>query len=277
MKKIVIKMLCMVLVLSTIILSGCGTIRFTVNNSLGSNTKLTGEETINVGMSNEEILYVKNETGKIFINRVDGKDIKVRTVKKVVGKDKNELEEVLNEITASVKTSGDKIEISAVTKSEKRDFWSWKNSRHNSVNVNIEFYVDVPKDLKYYSVENITGDITLSNIKGNVKVENVTGNIKLENTELTGANMLKLTTGNIEINTSLKDVENLDVSVTTGNITMEVPSDNKLSLEAKITTGNIMGNAIGKVMTNNTTFAKDFNGGGAKVDLHVITGNVIIN
>jgi uncharacterized protein YceK len=44
MKKIVIKMLCMVLVLSTIILSGCGTIRFTVNNSLGSNTKLTGEE-----------------------------------------------------------------------------------------------------------------------------------------------------------------------------------------------------------------------------------------
>lgn len=250
--------------------------------SEGQRIERTGEELMELDVpSSLDSLNVTNVTGKVRINKSNVQKIKVKLSKKAAGFEVNDVEKVLNEAKINSQISGGKIDISVASDAGKGDFWDWKSNNYSRINANMDFLIEIPRDFKKYTVNNVTGDVFLEGLSGSIEVEETTGNISLTNSTLIADNSIRLTTGDIDIDAQLDNMEDLSVTNTTGNVSMKIPSNSKINLDAGVTTGVIGGNFDGmdpeKQGTGGVSVSKELNGGGKKVSMHTVTGCIYLN
>lgn len=239
-----------------------------------------GDETTNVRGAAVSNLWINNNTGNITVCKTSNADIRVKMLKKVQGNDKSEVAEVFDTITAFAEVRNGRLEVEAATKEGKADIWSWLSNNHSSLNVNVDFVVEVPENFKNYIVNNVAGNITAEDITGNLNIENMTGNINLKNTVLTGENSINLSAGNIDMDISMKEADSLEVIDGAGNVTLTMPADSKVDLNANVGIGNVGGNFNGmesKSGAAGINSTVEFNGGGKNVSLKLTTGNITVN
>ncbi|HEY9062812.1 MAG TPA: DUF4097 family beta strand repeat-containing protein [Pseudobacteroides sp.] len=264
----------------TVVLVGCG-----AGVGFGGEVQRiekAGEESMELAVpSSLDSLNVTNVTGNISIYKTNVQKIKVKLLKKAAGFEVNDVERVLKQAKIGSQVSNGKIDISVVTDAGKGDFWDWKSNNYSRITASMELLIEIPRDLKKYTVNNVTGDVYLEGLSGSIQVEETTGNISLANSTLMADNSIRLITGDIDIDAQLDNMESLNVENTTGNVSMKIPSNSKISLDARVTTGIIGGNFDGmdpeKQGTGGVSVSKELNGGGKKVSMHTVTGCVYLN
>lgn len=242
---------------------------------------LYSEETQTLAMPNVEKLRIKNETGQIKVERYDGDVIKILSQRTVTETEAEAAKIVFENIAISAKTVDKSFNINVVTKDGDDDFWAWKNAKYNDVNTDLNIYVEIPKDFKIYEIELLTGDIEMKNLNGIFQIQNVTGNIALDGAEIQKESRINLITGNINIDANLANLEKLEIDNITGNVDLNIPKKSSVSLEANVKTGSISGSFINQSILEIKDFKNnlndDFNGGGKKVKITTITGNIKVN
>ena len=278
MKKNMTKLLIPALILISLLIGGC-TRGFNINLGFPFNgIQKNGEESTALEMQKADKFQILNETGNINVSKTSGSQIKIRMEKEVKGQVEEEVQSVLDEIKISAKFDGDTCVIKAVT-SDGTDFWKWKQQNHQMLNVNVNFYLELPENFSGYDVKLVTGNIDINDLAGSFTVNNTTGNLTLSNVTMTGSNQVKLITGNITINSNLLEADSLNVSNITGNVTLTLPGEENASLSVRLTTGNIGGSLLGQTSTalGGTDISKTLGTGKTDVKVENVTGNITIN
>ena len=278
MKRNVMKLLIPALVLISLLFGGC-TRGFNINfGSPFNGIEKKDEVSTALDMRKAEKLQVLNETGNIDVSKTSGSQIKITMKKEVRGQVDEEVKSVLDEIAIFAQFDGDTCVIKAVTQNGD-DFWKWKQKSHPMLNVNVNFYVELPEDLSDYDVKLVTGNIDIRDLAGSFTVNNTTGNLTLRDLTMTGTNKVRLITGNITVDADILDADNLDVSNITGNVDLSLPAETNASFSVRLTTGNIGGSLLGQ---NSTTLGgadinKTLGSGKTDVSVENVTGNISIN
>ena len=274
-----VKILTTAFITVAVIFTGCS--RVTINLGQMNKEKVTEEEALTVDKDGVKELYVENVVGDIHVIKAEGDSIKVKVGKRVEGPTKEKAEEVMNNIFISTEVNGGKLEIKAVTKEEKKDFWKWKNENHTTMNVNLDFYVEVPMNLESCMIKDVTGNIEVENLASMFKVDSVTGNISLNDTTILGRSNVNLVTGNINLKTEMDKTSDIKVSNITGNLNITLPKDANFNIKGSVVTGNIGGSFDGlkanKSITGGGSVDQSFNGGNSSLHFELVTGNVKLN
>lgn len=264
---------------AAMIFTGCSRVSFSFGST--NKEKVTDEETLT--MSNEGVknLYVENVVGDIRVVKTEGDSIAIKVNKRVEGPTKDKVQEVMDNIIVNSEVNGGRLEIKAVTKDGKKDFWRWKNDNYNSMNVNIDFYVEVPMNVENCIIKDVTGNIEIEKLAGDFSIDSVTGNIDLKNTTIFGKSNINLVTGNISLRTDIDKTVDLVVSNVTGNLNIALPREAGFSIEGSVVTGNIGGSFEGvkanKSITGGGSIDQSFNDGSASIKFELITGNLDLN
>jgi len=252
-----------------------------VNTAIEEKPKLSKEETFLLEMPKLGELSVKNKIGNIYVKKTEENNLRLRIVKKVEGVMTEEAKEVLDNIDVSTGLNNGRLEIYAVTKDKKLDFWVWKASEHSTVNLNIDFYVEVPRDFENYAISLEIGNVEVCDQKGVFHIDNKTGKIILNRVEVEKSSYITLNTGEINMESDLKNFVNLDITCNVGKVNLTIPRNSTLNLKANTKIGNIDGNFISSALVNKNmlgaSFSKNFNGGKASVNLEVKVGDIRID
>lgn len=267
------------LIAAVVLFTGCS--RVTVNLGQINKEKVKEAEALTVSKQDVTELYVENVVGDIRIVKTEGESIKIKVDKRVEGPTKDKAEEVMSNILINSEVTGGRLEIKAVTKDGRKDFWNWKSDNYATMNVNLDFYVEVPMKVENCRIKGVTGNIEVEKIDSVFNVDNVTGNIKLKDTTMQGQSYVNLVTGNIDLEADIEKGSDIKLSNVTGNLNIALPKDAGFNIEGSIVTGNIAGSFDGikanKSITGGGSVNQSFNDGGSKVKFELVTGNVKVN
>lgn len=278
------KILIIVVFIILLLMSGCSVnvggdkINFTGNIALDKGTTLTEELNTARNAAEVERLDISNNAGDITVKRSSADDISIKAVKKVKGTNEDIKKEIMQNIDIIVDNDGNKLSVYPSTKDGKKDdLWKWVDRLYKGAQVTIDLELEVPDNVKVYNVSNNAGKISFEEIAGELDLEQNAGNISLKDVSLTGSNNIKNNAGNINISADINKAEKLSINSTASNIKLELPEKAAFELEIKLNAGNISGDFLPGTHVNSGTFKQQINGGGTKVIVTTVAGNVIIN
>ncbi len=268
------KRLLVIFTIAVFLLSGCSNVIVNKNQS-----NYETDEEINAVLEDVSKVVIVNNSGNINVKPGRDSSLKGMYRKKTKGSDASEINKVANSITHEVKNENGTVYINSILKdSAEGDVWEWKNRQHPNVNLNIEFDLELPKNISAIEITQTAGNIDIKDYTGNINLHGVAGNVKINDTALSGSNIIKLTTGNVELGLKSLDTHgSLNAKVTTGNINLYTENSVGFDLSAQVGTGNITGNITDGNAGVNSSFTRKVNNGGAAVDLFTQTGNITVD
>lgn len=248
------------------------------NISYTGGTYLTEEENFAQSGDGVKTLEIVNSAGNINITRSDSKDVVVKITKKVKGTDEKTKREIMDNIKIKMDKNGDKVSLSARSGEESGSYiWDWVSKLHKSVTVTIDYDIKVPEGVKIYKVDNDAGNTGFENIAGEIDVKQNAGEIKLAGVSLEGDSSFKMEAGNINMEASFDNADEVKINGTAGNININIPSSSRIDLETGLTAGNLSGSFLSGTSIKSGKFKQEFNGGGTRLQVTLTAGNVIID
>jgi hypothetical protein len=248
------------------------------NISYDKGTYLTEEQNLARNAADIETLNISDNAGNITVKGTTSEDISIKAVKKVKGTNEELKKEVMQNIDISIEEEGNTLTVHPASKDgKKQDLWKWAEQYYKGAQVTVDFELEVPSNIKVYSVSNNAGNINFSDLTGEITVNNNAGNIELRSVGLTGSSDIKLNAGNIDIDADISGASGLSVLNTAGNIALKLPESSQFDLAAKLTAGNISGSFLAGTHIVSGSYKQEINGGGAEVSVTSVAGNVTID
>lgn len=278
------KRMLLILILIALLMTACSVnvggdrVNFNGNVSLDKGTYLTDEQDMTRSAVDVEMLDISNNAGNISVKKSTSSDISIKVIKRVKGTDEDVKKEIMENIDIAVDGSGNKLSVYPSTKDGKKDdLWKWAERMYKGAQVNIDFELEVPENIKVYEVNNNAGNISFDAIAGELDIVQNAGDINLNEVALTGTSSIRINAGNVIIDADISKAKKLSIVNTAGNVKLEMPKNSAFDLEAKMTAGNISGDFLSGTKINSGTYKQQINGGGTKVIVTTVAGNVTIN
>ncbi len=253
-------------------------VNFDGNISVDKGSTLKEEKNIGRNAADIEKLELKNTAGNISIKTTSSEDISIKVIKNVKSTDENVKAKILQNMDVAVIADRKKLSVYPVTADgKKNDLWKWVEQQYKGAQVSIDFEVEVPEHIKFYTIKGNAGNINMESVTGQVTIEQNAGNVDLKDVKLNGTSDINVNAGMVTIDADIGKADKLAVSNTAGQIRMILPADSGFDLEAKITAGNIGGSFLSGSKLNSGTLKQQINGGGTKVIVTTVAGNVTID
>lgn len=177
--------------------------------------------------------------------------------------------ELLNHAEVTIKSSGDKLNISTHAKdSPKKNLWSWAQKKYGYSDFSINYVIQLPSRVENIKIHNDVGAIKLRDLQGSFDIGSDVGAISLLNVEIKDKSTVKTNTGSIALDIREMDSgSSLKAKSDVGMITASLASGLKCTVAASSELGQISGTASGK---------QDFNGGGPLLSLSTEIGSISV-
>lgn len=224
-----------------------------------------------------ERLEVRNGVGAIKVSESRGENIEIYYKKEVKGSGA-EVKEVAGLILVDAKAEGSGLLVEVRKRDDvTKDFWQWLSENYKALKVSVDLEIKVPENITEYAVRDGVGDISFSGVRGKMNVVAGVGAIRAENVFLTDQSSFTNGTGDISIDSDIKEASALEVQTGVGKISLRLPKDSKFSIDAKTGVGNIKGDLI----DNGEGFVaeglkQEVNGGGTDIRLRTGTGDITV-
>lgn len=214
MRKLIV-VFCLLVIL---ILSGC------------NETKINDSIVESLGTQDE--LVLKNRIGKIKIVQSESDKIAVNTIKKAKSDDNDKEKEIIDNIGIRVDKDGNKIIIKEYLKSDaQKNLWEWIQKEYGSVNVSIEYNVEIPNKFRLINISSDIGDIEVQNLKGEFAVSNNIGDITLNDVDINGNSNILSNLGSVSVNAQKIDgAKEINITSRVGDVDLNVPENSKYNL-----------------------------------------------
>lgn len=108
-------------------------------------------------------------------------------------------------------------------------------SRHNSIDVSVDFVVRVPAGVDFAGTM-VTGDVWAEGLRSDVDANSVTGDVRVSTTGIARANTV---TGEIDVEIGHMGWDRLSFKTVTGDITLRVPADFDADVEFESLSGDL--------------------------------------
>jgi hypothetical protein len=253
-------------------------LNFSGNLSYDKGTTLTEEQNIARNAADTEKLKISDTAGNISVKASTSGDISIKAIKKVKGTNDEMKKEVMENIDIVVEGSGNSLSVHPSTKDGKKDdLWKWAERLYEGTQVTVDFELEVPENIKVYTVDSNAGNISFNDVNGEIAIKSNAGNVDLNLVTLTGSSDIEINAGNINIGADISKASKLTVINTAGNVTLKLPASSEFDLMAKLTAGNVSGSFLSGTHINSGTVRQKINGGGTEVNVTTVAGNVTID
>lgn len=200
------------------LVAAAGTVIATTSAMAGPVSKLEREEKSTVSANGRTELTVKNARGRtVIVGRPDAKAISIVATKVVMGRDGDDANEMLDQLTMDVSEHGNEVVIET-RDGNKSDDGSWtffravKGIRRSAW---IDYTIEVPYPFNV-SASTTSGEVRLSNVGGTAEVAATSGDVGIHG--VAGNAVARLTSGDLEV----VDVGgDLSVAATSGNVVID--------------------------------------------------------
>jgi hypothetical protein len=253
-------------------------LNFSGNVSYDKGTTLTEEQNVARNAAEVEKLEISDTAGNITVKTSTSDDISIKAVKKVKGMNDEIKKEVMANIDIVIEGNGNSLSVYPSTKDGKKDdLWKWVERLYKGTHVTVDFELEVPENIKVYTVDSNAGNISFSEVNGEIAIKSNAGNVDLTGVGLTGSNEIGINAGNITLDADISKASKLEVVNTAGNVTLNLPANSAFDLTAKLTAGNVNGSFLSGTHINSGTIRQKINGGGTEVNVTTVAGNVTID
>jgi hypothetical protein len=135
----------------------------------------------------------------------------------------------LDAITLDTEQNGDRVTIRVNTPDGPAVFDAGRRS--------IRLLVTLPPTANV-GVTGAAGNVGINDITGKINVQMSAGNVTMSGVTLSGSSSMRVSAGNMEIQSALAPQTNLDLSASAGNVDLTLPSDTRAHVEATTSLGN---------------------------------------
>jgi hypothetical protein len=196
-------------------------------------TEMVQTDDINKEVVESTELSVYTGVGNIEVKPSSDNFIKVKAIKKVNSDDETKNQELMNNIEINLSNDVGKLSLKAYPKNKKeQDLWEWKTKSYDPMDLNIDFVIEVPKNIVIYTLNSGIGKISIGDLFGSFKAKTGVGDIEFNKTSFAQKSVIEAKTGNIKIDIAkLNSANEISIDTNVGDIKLNVPADSKCTIE----------------------------------------------
>ncbi len=253
-------------------------LNFSGNVSYDKGTTLTEEQNVARNAAEVEKLEISDTAGNITVKTTTSGDISIKAIKKVKGTNEETKKEIMENIDIVVEENGNSLSVHPSTRDGKKDdLWKWVGQLYKGSEVTVDFELEVPENIKVYTVDSNAGNIAFEDVNGEIGIKSNAGNVDLTGISLEGSSDIQINAGNINLDADISKASKLSVVNTAGNVKLSLPANSAFDLTAKLTAGNISGSFLSGTHIISGKITKKINEGGTDVNVTTVAGNVTID
>ncbi|MFZ5519068.1 MAG: DUF4097 family beta strand repeat-containing protein [Candidatus Zhuqueibacterota bacterium] len=221
-------------------------------------------------------IQVTSVNGQIKATAWDSESVKIEAEIKVRARSQRDADRIMEKVTIVVEQTGGHLTIEADYPRHDSDSGFWNTLFTSGRTPVIHFTIKAPRQSNL-DLHSTNGNIFASSVRGKNSMRTTNGNIEVENME--GSLELYSTNGSVTAEaTDFQETDAIRMKTTNGNATLSLPATVRANVNASTVNGSVRTDfpltIRGKVMKHR--IEGDIDGGGGKIDISTVNGNVKI-